>query len=271
MIGSKFGPYELIEEIGRGGMATVYRAYQPNVDRYVAVKVIHRSVSMDSKSLDRFTREARLIARLEHPHILPVYDYDGQPPPSYIVMRYLPSGTLKDILQREQLPYSEVIYLMGQVASALDYAHRQGVVHRDIKPSNIMVDADGNAFLTDFGIARLVEGAEGLTASGMAIGTPGYMAPEQGLGTAIDGPADIYALGVMIYEMLVGRVPYSAETPMAVILKNNNDPVPEPSFSNPNLPPRVDKRIQRAMAKKPEDRYSTANELARALTLSLYT
>src|SRR5260221_1501503 len=137
MIGSKFGPYELIEEIGRGGMATVYRAYQPNVDRYVAVKVIHRSVSLDSKSLDRFTGEARLIARLEHPNILPVYDYDGQHDPPYIVMRYLPSGTLKDILQREQLPYSEVIYLMGQVASALDYAHRQGVVHRDIKPSNI--------------------------------------------------------------------------------------------------------------------------------------
>src|SRR5258707_587829 len=271
MIGSKLGPYEIIEEIGRGGMATVYRAYQPNVDRFVAVKVIHRSVSLDSKSLDRFTREARLVAKLEHPHILPVYDYNGLSDPPYIVMRYLPTGTLKDILERAQLPFPEVGYLMSQIGSALDYAHRQGVVHRDIKPSNIMVDADGNAFLTDFGIARIVEGAEGLTASGMAIGTPGYMAPEQGLGTAIDGRADIYALGVMIYEMLVGRVPYSAETPMAVILKHINDPVPEPSFANPNLPPGVDRVIQRSMAKKPEDRYATANELARALTLSLDT
>src|SRR5258708_9912854 len=176
MIGAKFGQYELIEELGRGGMATVYRAYQRNVDRFVAVKVIHMAIAADSTALERFTREARLIARLEHPHILPVYDYDGQHDPPYIVMRYLPSGTLKDILQREQLPYSEVIYLMGQVASALDYAHRQGVVHRDIKPSNIMVDADGNAFLTDFGIARMVEGTmDGLPGTGMAIGTPGYM------------------------------------------------------------------------------------------------
>src|SRR5215468_9748034 len=132
MIGSKLGPYELLEEIGRGGMATVYRAYQPNVDRFVAVKVIHRSVALDTKSLDRFTREAKLVARLEHPHILPVYDYNGTSDPPYIVMRYLPTGTLKDILEREQLPFEEVGYLITQIASALDYAHRQGVVHRDI-------------------------------------------------------------------------------------------------------------------------------------------
>src|SRR5438477_472631 len=206
MIGSKLGPYEIIEEIGRGGMATVYRAYQPNVDRFVAVKVIHRSVSLDGKSLDRFTREARLVAKLEHPHILPVYDYNGQSDPPYIVMRYLPTGTLKDIMERAQLPFNEVAFLMTQIASALDYAHRQGVVHRDIKPSNIMVDADGNAFLTDFGIARVVEGTmDGLTGTGMAIGTPGYMSPEQGLGEPVDGRSDIYALGVMLFEMLVGK------------------------------------------------------------------
>ncbi|MEP7285166.1 MAG: protein kinase [Chloroflexota bacterium] len=271
MIGSRLGPYELLEEVGRGGMATVYRAYQPNVDRFVAVKVIHRSVSMDSKALDRFTREARLVAKLEHPHILPVYDYDGKNDPPYIVMRYLPSGTLKDILEREQLPYTEVAYLMSHVSAALDYAHRQGVVHRDIKPSNIMVDADGNAFLTDFGIARMVEGGEGLTGSGMAIGTPGYMAPEQGLGMPIDGRADIYSLGVMLYEMLVGEVPYRAETPMAVILRHINDPVPRASLSNPNLPAAINLVIERAMAKAPEDRFATGAELSRALTTALGT
>jgi serine/threonine-protein kinase len=132
MLGSKLGPYELIEELGRGGMATVFRAYQPNVDRYVAVKVIHRSISLDSKALERFVREARLVARLEHPHILPVYDYNGQSDPPYIVMRYLPSGTLKDILENAHLPLQEVVLLMSQICAALDYAHRQGVVHRDI-------------------------------------------------------------------------------------------------------------------------------------------
>ncbi len=270
MIGNKLGPYELLEEIGRGGMATVYRAFQPNVDRFVAVKVIHRSVASDSKSLDRFTREARLIAKLEHPHILPVYDYNGANDPPYIVMRYLPTGTLKDILERGQLPFHEVAFLMGQIASALDYAHRQGVIHRDIKPSNIMVDSDGNAFLTDFGIARIVEAAgEGLTGTGMAIGTPGYMAPEQGLGVPIDHRADIYALGVMLFEMLTGKVPFSAETPMAVILKHINDPVPQIALVNPKLPPEVNHVVQRAMAKRPEDRYETASEMARALTAAL--
>src|SRR5260221_1484721 len=271
MIGSKLGPYEIIEEVGRGGMATVYRAYQPNVDRFVAIKVIHRSVSLDNKSLDRFTREARLVAKLEHPHILPVYDYNGQSDPPYIVMRYLPTGTLKDILERAQLPFPEVGYLMSQIGSALDYAHRQGVVHRDIKPLNIMVDGDGNAFLTDFGIARIVEGTEGLTASGMAIGTPGYMAHEQCLGVPIDGRADIYALGVMLFEMLAGKVPYSAETPMAIILKHINDPVPEITAANPNLPTSLNLIIQKAMAKSPDDRYSTATELARALISALGT
>ncbi len=270
MIGSKLGPYELLEELGRGGMATVYRAYQPNVDRFVAVKVIHRSVASDSKALDRFTREARLVAKLEHPHILPVYDYNGLNDPPYIVMRYLPTGTLKDILERGKLPVHEVAYLMQQIGSALDYAHKQGVIHRDIKPSNIMVDSEGNAFLTDFGIARIVEGSgEGLTGTGMAIGTPGYMAPEQGLGNPIDHRVDIYALGVMLYELLVGKLPFSAETPMAVILKHINDPVPNIIQANPALPAALNGVIQRAMAKQPEDRYSTAAEMTRALAAAL--
>src|SRR5260221_3847410 len=166
MNSSKLGPYELLEEVGRGGMATVYRAYAPSTDRFVAVKVIHRAISLDSKSMERFTREARLVARLEHPHILPVYDFNGKNDPPYIVMRYLPTGTLKDIMERGQLPVHEISYLLGQVASALDYAHRQGVIHRDIKPSNIMVDGEGNAFLTDFGIARMTEAGGGVSLTG---------------------------------------------------------------------------------------------------------
>ncbi len=271
MIGSKLGPYELIEEVGRGGMAAVYRAYQPNVDRFVAVKVIYRSIAADAKALERFQREARLVAKLEHPHILPVYDYNGLNDPPYIVMRYLPTGTLKDVLERERLPVHEVAYLFGQIASALDYAHRQGIVHRDIKPSNIMVDAEGNAFLTDFGIARIVEASTGpgLTGTGMAIGTPDYMAPEQGLGMAIDGRADIYSLGVMLFELLAGVMPFQAETPMAMILKHISDPLPTITAVNPNLPPAVNDVILKSLAKKPEDRYATSTDMARALTVAL--
>ncbi|MBI5958851.1 MAG: serine/threonine protein kinase [Chloroflexi bacterium] len=265
MIGSKLGPYEILEEIGRGGMATVYRAYQANMDRHVAIKIIHRAIAGESTALDRFQREARLVARLEHPHILPVYDYEGAHDPPYIVMRYMPTGTLKNILDQARLQLSETAYLVRQISSALDYAHRQGVVHRDIKPSNIMVDAEGNAFLTDFGIARIVEGSQTLTATGLAVGTPGYMAPEQGMGLPIDGRADIYALAVMIFELLTGKTPFQAETPMAVILKHINDPVPSATALNDTLSPEVDRVLTRGMAKNPDERYQTATELANDL------
>ncbi|MBZ0287459.1 MAG: serine/threonine protein kinase, partial [Anaerolineae bacterium] len=257
MIGTRLGPYELIEEVGKGGMATVYRAYQPNVDRFVAVKVIHRSVATDAASLERFQREARLVTRLEHPHLLPIYDYDGAHDPPYIVMRYLESGTLKDVLDQGRLPYDEIVYMMRQIASALDYAHRRGIIHRDIKPSNIMIDAEGNAFLTDFGIARMTEAGQGLTQTGYAVGTPGYMSPEQGMGEEeVDGRADIYSLGVMLFQMLTGRLPYQAETPLATILKHMHDPIPKPSGVNPDISPDVDAVLTRAMAKKREDRYA---------------
>ncbi|MEO8608598.1 MAG: protein kinase [Chloroflexota bacterium] len=265
MIGTRLGPYELIEEVGKGGMATVYRAYQPNVDRFVAVKVIHRSVAGDAASLERFQREARLVTRLEHPHLLPIYDYDGANDPPYIVMRYLESGTLKDVLDNGTLPYEEIVYMMRQIASALDYAHRRGIIHRDIKPSNIMIDAEGNAFLTDFGIARMTEAGQGLTQTGYAVGTPGYMSPEQGMGGEVDTRADIYSLGVMLFQMLTGKMPYNAETPLATILKHMNDAIPKASAINPEIPAAVDAVLIKAMAKKPEDRYATATDLANAL------
>ncbi|MCB9451304.1 MAG: protein kinase [Anaerolineaceae bacterium] len=269
MIGTRLGTYELIEEVGKGGMATVYRAYQPNVGRYVAVKVIHRSIAADQQGLERFQREARLVARLEHPHLLPIYDYDGANDPPYIVMRYLESGTLKDVLGRGKLPPDEIAYMVRQIASALDYAHRQSVVHRDIKPSNIMIDADGNAFLTDFGIARMTEGGQGLTQTGYTVGTPGYMSPEQGLGGDVDGRADIYSLGVMVFEMVTGRLPYTADTPMAVILKHVNDPIPVASEVDPTVSTALDSVLAKVLAKNPEDRYQSAAAFASALASAL--
>ncbi len=272
MIGTRLGPYELIEEVGKGGMATVYRAYQPNVDRFVAVKVIHRSIATDSASLERFQREARLVTRLEHPHLLPIYDYDGAHDPPYIVMRYLESGTLKEALDQGKIPPDEIVYMLRQVASALDYAHRQGVIHRDIKPSNILIDAEGNAFLTDFGIARMTEASTGLTQTGYAVGTPGYMSPEQGMGAdTVDRRSDIYSLGVMLFQMLTGSLPYNAETPLGVIMKHLNDPVPRPSAIDATLPRAVDEVITRSMAKAAEDRYQSAGELVNALAKALNT
>ncbi len=269
MIGTRLGAYELIEEVGKGGMATVFRAYQPNVGRYVAVKVIHRSIAADQQGLERFQREARLVARLEHPHLLPIYDYDGAHDPPYIVMRYLESGTLKDVLERGKLPSDEVAYMVRQIAAALDYAHRQNVVHRDIKPSNIMIDADGNVFLTDFGIARMTEGGQGLTQTGYTVGTPGYMSPEQGIGGDVDGRADIYSLGVMVFEMITGRLPYSADTPMAVILKHLNEPIPTASEVDPTVSSEVDAVLAKSLAKSPTDRYQSAAAFASALATAL--
>lgn len=265
MIGTRIGIYEIVEELGKGGMATVYRAFQPNLERFVAIKVIHRSIVNDQEGLERFKREARLITRLEHPHLLPVYDYNGDHDPPYIVMRYLEGGTLKDIIRNHIIPLPETAHILRQIASALDYAHREGVIHRDIKPSNIMIDRDGNAFLTDFGIARSAE-AEGLTQTGFTMGTPGYMSPEQGLGLAIDARADIYSLGVLLYEMATGHSPYVAETPMQVVMKHIQEPIPSALEDNPDLPEAIDAIIRKAMAKKPEDRYTLASELANAVS-----
>ncbi len=264
MLGQKIGSYEILEEIGRGGMATVYRAYQASVNRFVAIKIIQSGILLDPTNIERFAREAQLIAQLEHAHILPVYDFDGNHKPPYIVMRYLPTGTLSNIIERVALPIGEVLHLFRQIASAIDYSHRQGVVHRDIKPSNIMVDAEGNVFLTDFGVARLVSAKTALTASGVTIGTPAYMAPEQGLGHDVDGRADIYALAVILYELLAGKMPYEAETPIATIYKHIHDSIPNILNNNPDLPIEMQEFFEKALAKIPEDRFQTAAELVTA-------
>src|SRR5262245_58363759 len=251
-------------------MATVYRAYQASMDRHVAVKVIRSSILHDSTLRERFRREARLIARLEHPHLLPVYDFDGDHDPPYIVMRYLEGGTLKQVLAQGELPHPEVLYTLKQVAAALDYAHRQGVVHRDLKPSNIMIDREGNAFVTDFGIARTGGNEENLTGAGDLIGTPAYMSPEQARGDGdVDRAADLYALGVMVFEMLTGAVPYQHESSLGVLMSHLNDAVPSAKAKTQKLPDAVDTVIRTALDKDKTKRYASAEALVADLAKAL--
>ncbi|HET9326108.1 MAG TPA: protein kinase [Candidatus Eisenbacteria bacterium] len=270
MINKRLGPYTITEEIGAGGMATVYRAYQPSMDRHVAIKVIRTSILQDPTLRERFQREARLIARLEHPHLLPVYDFDGDHEPPYIVMRYLEGGTLKQVLAKGEIPFDEVLYMLNQVGLALDYAHRQKVVHRDLKPSNVMIDREGNAFVTDFGIARAAGSQENLTHDGDLIGTPAYMSPEQANGRSdVDQAADIYALGAMLFEMLTGSVPFRHESSLGVLMAHLSDPVPSAHARNPRIPQAVDHVIQTAMAKDKKARYPRAEAMLAELTAAL--
>ena len=264
LIGKTLGPYRILERIGRGGMATVYKAYQPSLDRDVAVKVLPAHLSEEASFAKRFQREARAVAKLEHPHILAVYDSGQEGDLSFIVMRYVEAGTLKDVIG-SPLELGYIADLISQIAEALDHAHEMKVVHRDVKPSNVLLDQGNWALLTDFGVAKMVEGAQKLTATGVGIGTPAYMSPEQAQGKQVDRRSDVYSLGVVLYEMLTGRVPYQAETPIAVVLKHINDPLPLPRMMNPNIPEGVERIVLKAMAKAPEDRYQTAHDLAQGL------
>jgi serine/threonine protein kinase/ligand-binding sensor domain-containing protein len=265
-VGKRLGPYQLVEQIGRGGMATIYKAYQASMDRYVAVKVLPSHFTEDETFVARFTQEARTLARLEHPHILPVYDYGEQEGITYLVMRFIDAGTLKDLITRQgALDLRDIARILSQVGRALDYAHSEGVVHRDIKPTNVLIDERGDAFLTDFGIAKLVAGTAQFTATGAVIGTPAYMSPEQGMAEEVDHRSDIYSLGVVLYEMATGQVPFEAETPLAVLLKHVNAPLPMPRHVRSSLPEAVERVILKAMAKSPEDRFPTARAMVNAL------
>ncbi len=257
-IGKTLGQFEIIEEIGRGGMATVYRARQRSVNRIVAVKILPPSLMHDPSFLERFTREVEVITQLEHPHILPIIDYGEAEGVPYIAMRYLGGGSLEQRLRRGSPPLSEILKPMRQIAQALDHAHGQGVIHRDLKPGNIMLDESGNAYLSDFGIARVL-GSQ-LTGS-LIVGTPAYMSPEQANGLPLDGRSDIYALGVVLFEMLTGRSPYDAETPMAMLLKHISEPMPPVRQFNPAIPAEVEQVISRATAKNPDSRYSSATQM----------
>lgn len=269
LIGQKLGKYDIVELVGQGGMATVYKGYQSDIDRYVAVKVLPPHPGMDQQFTERFRLEARTIARLQHPHILPLYDYGVQDDILYLVMAYVQGGSLNDRIDRGKQPLSEIARLLKPIAAALDYAHRQGVIHRDIKPDNILLDREGNALLADFGIVKLAEGEARLTVTGGLVGTPAYMAPEQGRGEVISAKADLYSLGVVVYEMITGKKPYNAPTPMQVVLKHMTEPVPSLRAEIADVPPALEAVMQRALAKDPEDRYPNAtafaDDFARAL------
>ena len=264
LIGKTLGGYQIVEQIGKGGMATVYKAYQPSLDRDVAVKVLPPFYAeQDESFITRFKREARSIAKLRHPNILMVMDFGEKDDISYIIMEYVDAGTMKDRLTTP-VALSEIYMFIKQIASALDYAHSEGVIHRDIKPSNILMPKPDWVLLTDFGLAKMVGGSM-LTQSGMTVGTPAYMSPEQGGGNKIDARTDIYALGVMLYELVVGEVPYIAETPMAVIVKHIVDPLPMPRAKNPDIPEELQRVILKALAKDPEDRFQKAGEITEAM------
>ncbi len=264
LIGQTLGQYQLVEQIGQGGMATVYKAFQPSLNRFVAVKILPAYFAHEPGFAERFTREAQAIAQLDHPHILPIYDFGRHGDISYLVMKYVPAGTLRDRLNRPLAPL-EAAELLEQIASALDFAHQRGILHRDVKPGNILIDERGWIYLSDFGLAKIVESSVQLTGSGVGVGTPAYMSPEQGQGLTVDARTDVYALGVILFEMLTGHVPYEAETPMAVVIKHITDPIPIPRQINPNIPEAVDRVLLKALAKNREDRFASAGRLAAAL------
>jgi serine/threonine-protein kinase len=262
---TQIGRYEIKGELGRGGMATVYRGYDPSFEREVAIKVLPREFLHDPQFADRFKREIKTIAALEHPAIVPVYDVgeaDGLP---YFVMRYMTGGSLSNWIEKGKFSLKDAARIIERVASALAYAHKKGVIHRDLKPDNILFDANGEPFISDFGVAKFGEAVTNLTGSGV-IGTPAYMSPEQAQGEKVDNRSDIYGLGVIIFQMLSGKQPYNADTPMGVVVKHLTEPVPEILKVSPDLPAETDVVIKTAMAKDRNDRYSTATHLSKALS-----
>lgn len=272
LTGTTLGKYRLLERLGRGGMAEVYRAFQPSLEREVAVKVMYGYLAEDADFVGRFKREAKAVATLRHPHIVQVYDFDVEGEVYYMVMEYIAGETLKARLERlnaagQRMALSEVCEVLRPLCSALDYAHAQGRIHRDIKPANIMFDGR-RLVLTDFGIATIV-GGTCFTAPGTMIGTPAYMSPEQCRGEPGDVRSDIYSLGIVLYEMITGNVPYDADTPLAVVLKHLNDPLPLPARVVPDLPAAVQQVVLKALAKAPEDRYESAAALYEAFAAAV--
>lgn len=245
-------------------MATVYKAYDADLDRHVAIKVMDAAMSGESDFIERFRREARVIARLDNPHIVPVHafgEHQGQP---YLVLKFIDGQTLAQRMKSSPLSRLEVLDIVTTVGEALQYAHRHGILHRDIKPSNVLIAKDGSIYLTDFGLARMMEGGSSLTGDAI-IGTPHYISPEQALsGEAIDERTDIYSFGVMIYEMVTGRVPFDANTAFAVIEDHMYTPPPPPASINPQLSREVEDVILKALAKKSSERYENVSDLVRA-------
>src|SRR5919202_1114099 len=259
------GRFRLEELVGSGGMSSVYRAYDPTLERHVAIKLMHRDISNDADQLERFRREARAVAQLNHPHVVTVIDAgedDGAP---YIVFEYVEGETLKERIRRlGRLPVSEAVAYAIEIGRALECAHANKLVHRDVKPQNVLIDPDGRAKVTDFGIARSLE-AQGLTATGRVLGTTDYVSPEQALGHEVTGQSDIYSLGIILYEMLTGEVPYQADTQVAVAMQHVRDPLPDVQRRRPEISASLARVVERATAKQTQNRYQDVGEIVHDL------
>jgi len=264
-IGQIFGSYKLVELIGRGGMASVYRGYQESIDRSVAVKVLPPEFLHDPNFSERFTSEARLLAKLTHPAILPLYDFGTAHDVPYIVMPLMTGGTLADIIKNGPLSVAQLVRLFTPIADALDFAHQIGVVHRDIKPSNILFDQRRQPFLADFGIAKAIQASSNLTGTGI-IGTPDYMSPEQARGEQMDGRSDLYSLGVMAYQCLTADLLFKATTPIGVMLMHATEPPPPIRQKRKDISEAVEMVLIRSLAKQPASRYQTGQQFVQALS-----
>lgn len=267
LLGQTVGHFEILAELGRGGMAIVYKARQTNLDRIVALKVLRPELARDTLYVARFRLEARSVARLEHPHIVPIYEVGEKDDLHFIAMQYIPGRTLRDLIHEQPaLSIERVLGLLTQMSAALDYAHRCGIIHRDVKPSNVMLTDTNWVYLTDFGLARAITAEKGLTAAGMVIGTPEYMSPEQAQGLPNIGPStDTYALGVILYEMLTGELPFQGETAVATLAARiMHDPKP-PSHFRADLARPVEAVMLRALAREPTQRFQSATQLVTAL------
>jgi predicted Ser/Thr protein kinase len=269
-IGENVGPYRIIGQLGQGGMATVYKAYHASLDRYVALKVLHPAFKEDPNFLGRFQREAKMVARMEHPNIVPVYAFEEHEGHPFLVMKYIEGQTLKARLQKGPLSEDEILKITQAVGSALTYAHHKDILHRDVKPSNVLLADDGEIYLADFGLARLASVVDSTLSAEILVGTPQYISPEQASGVKeLDERSDVYCFGVMLYEMSVGRVPFNADTPYAIVFDHIYKPLPLPRSLRPELSEELETVLLKALTKDREDRYPNVASLVKAFSAAL--
>ena len=264
------GRYELEELVGAGGMSSVFRAHDTLLERKVALKILHEQYTSDEDYVERFRREARAVAGLSHPNIVTVIDRGEQDGRQFIVFEYIDGESLKQLVDRTgPLQVDQAVGLTLQIARALAFAHQQGLVHRDVKPQNVLLNDDGRAKVTDFGIARSLDVQQGMTQTGTVMGTSDYIAPEQARGERVDEHTDVYSLGIVLYELLTGEVPFPGENFVAVAMRHINEPPPSARERRPDVSPRLDAAIKCAMAKEPGDRFGSMGDFVGELEAAL--